>query len=454
MTTTTTAVPPALLRNWLTGCLLALLAFGACWTGTIVYWRAQDNDPGFGALLFYLFLLPGALLAGALVTRQRLAGPAGVVVAAPLPALPITPVQTVAAQPLAILATALRSPHGSSVNEVASALAGQRARPALDPTLADPDGYPLPTARCASADDPALQAEITGWLAANDLAAPFRDEDWRALLLGTQVARELTATAVAALLEEGQATPALQLAPILPSGWSASGRHAASLWLHHTIAQAGWPLERIELAVPVGTDLVDPVPAVLLDQLAVRAATGPVTCLLIACASHLGEDTIAAWSASATLFTSARPQGHIPGEGAVGLLLADAAQASGSALLAPLHSARRDTSADATRGPIPPLLTELAHAAGDPAALALIVADTSPRPSRMLELMSFAGSAATQLDDQQDIVTFGHASGACGAVPALTALALASHHALVRQAPVLWVSNEDPFQRVVAVVSA
>jgi hypothetical protein len=451
--TSITAVPPALLRSWLTGCLLALLAFGACWTGAVVYWRAQDTDPGFGALLFYLFLLPGALLAGALITRQRLARPARVAAAAPVPAVAVTPVQTVAARPLAILATALRSPHGASVNDVASALAGQRARPALDATLADPDGFPLPTARCAGADDPALQAEITAWLTANELAAPFRDEDWRALLLGTQVARELAATAVAALLENGQATPALQLAPILPSDWGASERNAAGLWLQHTVAQAGWPPERIELTAPVGTDLIDPVPAVLLDQLALRAATGPVTCLLIAFASHLGEDTIAAWAASAILSTSARPQGHTPGEGAIGLLLTDPDQASGSALLAPLHSARRDTSADATRGPIPPLLAELAHAAGDPTALALIVADTSVRPSRMLELMAFAGSAATQLDDQQDIVTFGHASGTCGAVPALTALALASHHALVRQAPVLWVSNEDPFQRVVAVVS-
>ena len=72
---TTTAVPPSSLRSWLTGCLLAILAFGACWTGAIFYWRARDGDPGTGELLLYLFLLPGALLAAALVARKRLAAP-------------------------------------------------------------------------------------------------------------------------------------------------------------------------------------------------------------------------------------------------------------------------------------------------------------------------------------------------------------------------------------------
>ncbi|WP_332877878.1 hypothetical protein [Massilia sp. S19_KUP03_FR1] len=449
---TTTAVPPSPLRSWLTGCLLALLAFGACWIGAVAYWRARDGDPGTGELLFYLFLLPGALLGAALVTRKRLAEPARAPAPAPVHDVAAIPVQNSSAQSLAIRATALRSPHGASVAEVASKLTDKSARPALDATLTDPDGLPLLTARCSGADEPALQDEITAWLSTTDITAPLRDEDWRALILGTQVARELAGHAVLALQEDAKATPALQLVAILPSDWGASQRHAAGMWLQHTVAQAGWPLERIDLGAPDGTDLLDPVPAALLDQLAVRAATGPVTCLLIACASHLGDDTVAAWSASGTLFTATQPQGRTPGEGAIGLLLTNAAQSSGSALLAPLHVGRRDTSADAARAPIPPLLTNLAHAAGDPAALAMIVADTSLRPSRMLELMGFAGSAAPQLDDQQDIVTFGHASGACGAVPALSALALASHYACERSEPVLWLSNDDAFQRVAAVL--
>ena len=446
---TTTAAPPSSLRNWLTGCLLAMLAFGACWTGAIVYWRARDGDPGAGELLFYLFLLPGTLLAAALVTRKHLAEPGKPTAPAPARVSVAQPLQPVAAQPLAVLATSVRSPHGESVTDIAGALPGKQARPSLDATLVDPDGYPLLTARCTNADDTATQAAIATWLAANDLPGEFRDEDWRALVLGTQVAQELTGRAVTALLQDAQPAPALQLAPLLPPGWTASQRSAAGLWLQHTVGQAGWPIEQIALVAPGDTDLFDPVPAALLAQLSAREQ---VTCMLIACTSHLGDATVQAWSAAGTLFTSNQPLGNVPGEGAVGLLLTDPAQASASAVVEPLHTARRDTSADATRSPMPSTLADLAKRAGDPAALSMIVADTGPRPSRMLELMGLAGTTAPQLDDQQDVIAFGHASGACGTVQAMTALALAAHHACDRNAPVLWLSNEDPFQRCAAVV--
>ncbi len=446
---TTTAVPPSSLRSWLSGCLLAILAFGACWTGAIVYWRARDGDPGTGELLLYLFLLPGALLAAALVARKRLAAPRKPATPAPVRATDAT-AQPVAAQPLAVVATSVRSPHGASIADVAGALPGKQARPALDTELIDRDGYPLLTARCPGADDSAMQAAIVTWLAANDLPAALRDEDWRALILATQVAQELAGLAVATLLQDDQPAPTLQLASLLPLDWTAGQRHAAGLWLQHTVGQAGWPAAQLAIIAPGDGD--HPVPAALLAELSTRATHEKVACMLVACASHLGDDTVHAWSDDGTLFTSSHPLGSVPGEGAVGLLLTDARQAGASALVEPLHTARRDTSADAARGPIPPLLANLAKAAGDPAALSMIVADTGPRPSRMLELMGFAATAAPQLDDDNDIIAFGHASGACGAVPALTALALAAHHASGRGAPVLLLSNEDAFQRCAALV--
>ena len=446
--TTTTAAPPSLLRSWLTGCLLAILAFGACWAGAIDYWRARDGDPGMGELLIYLFLLPGALLAAALVARKRLAR-AGTS-SAPTPgrttAAPLSP--PIAAQALAVLASSVRSPHGASAAEVAEALTGKQARPSLDAFLVDADGYPVLTARCTGADDAAMRETIATWLAASDLPGEFRDEDWRALVMATQVAQELAGLAVAGLTGDGT----IQLAPRWPSDWTASARHAGGRWLLHTVGQAGWPVDRVALVTPADTDLFDPVPAALLADLAARAAREPVACMLVACASHLGDDTVQAWSANDTLFTSTRPLGHVPGEGAAGLLLTEPREAGASAWVDPLHTARRDTSADATRGPLPTTLADLAKRAGDTAALAMIVADTGPRPSRMLELMDLAGTAAPQLDDDHDVIAFGHASGACGAVPALTALALAAFHACERNAPVLWLSNEDPFQRCAAVV--
>lgn len=451
---TATSPPAATLRSsalraWMTGGLLAVLAFGVCWTGAIFYWRAQDSDPRTGELMFYLFILPAALLAGALLTRKHLGDTSASAAAreelAPA-AAPLTPPPP-DAFPLAIIATAVRSPHGVMAVALAGALAGKQARPTLDPALVDDAGYPLPTARCGDAVDATVLTSFAAWLTENAIDIAFDDAGSRALVMATHIATELAQHTL-----KLQDAPLLHLAPVLPSSWTREQRHAASLWLQHTVAQGGWPLARIELMAAVDTDLFDAFPALLLADLATRPL---VAAMVIGCESHLGEDTINQWRASA------RPDAVV-GEGAAGLLLTDPAAAAAIdgplfALMAPIQCDRRDTDADTSRGPIPPLLARLAQDAlaaahCEPEAIAMIVADTSARPGRMLELMGYAGAAMPQLDDQEDIIAFGHASGSCGAVPALTALALARHHACARNAPVLWVANDHAYQRCVAVV--
>jgi hypothetical protein len=84
--------------------------------------------------------------------------------------------------------------------------------------------------------------------------------------------------------------------------------------------------------------------------------------------------------------------------------------------------------------------------------VAMIVADTGHRSSRALELMGHVSAAIPHLDGEDDVVRVGLSSGTCGAVPFISALALARHHALQRQAPVLGISNEDPYRRVVTLI--
>jgi hypothetical protein len=67
--------------------------------------------------------------------------------------------------------------------------------------------------------------------------------------------------------------------------------------------------------------------------------------------------------------------------------------------------------------------------------------------------MGYASSATPHLDNETDVIAFGRASGSCGAVPALTALALARHYACVRNGPVLWLAHDDPFQCSAAVIT-
>lgn len=451
---TATALPvPSSLRTWVAGSLLALLAFGACWTGAIVYWRTRAGDPDTMELMLCLFVLPGSLLAAALFARNRLTTPPQAATTTPAASDLVAPQRTATRQPapLAILATAVRSPHGASVEEIAAALAGRRARPALDAELVDNDGFPLMTARCPEANDPALQADIATWLAADGGAVELSDEQWRALILATAVTAELAGT----LPPPDASNAMLQLVPVLSKDWGAIQRDAAARWLRHTVAQSGWPAARIAVIAPIDADQFHTIPAML------AATPMPVTAMVIASASHIGDDTVQAWTGNGALFTASHPAGKIPGEGAVGLLLSDTATAAANdgalyAILEPLHTGRRNASADDHRGPPQPMLAGLAASAlaaaqVDPGALTMLAADTGPATSRMLALMGYA-SAATPHLEVEDIVTWGHASGVCGAVPALTALALARLNACERAAPVLWLAHDDPFQCCAAIV--
>jgi hypothetical protein len=449
-----TALPvPFPLRTWVAGGLLALLAFGACWTGAIVYWRTRAGDPDTMELMLCLFLLPGSLLAAALFARNRLSAPPQAATTTPAASDLVAPQRTATRQPapLAILATAVRSPHGASVEEIAAALAGRKARPALDAELVDDDGFPVMTARCPEANDPALHADIATWLAADDAAIAFTEEQRRALVLATAVTAELAG----ALPPPDASTATIQLVPVLAKDWGASQRDAAARWLRDKVAQSGWPAARIAVIAPVDADLFHTVPAML------AATPAPVIAMVIASASHIGDDPVQAWAAHGALYTASHPAGKIPGEGAVGLLLTDIATATAAdgalyAILEPLHTGRRNASADDHRGPPQPMLAGLAASAlaaaqVAPDALTMLAADTGPATSRMLEVLGYASAATPQLDTE-DIVTWGHASGVCGAVPALTALALARLYACERNAPVLWLAHDDPFQCCAAVL--
>jgi hypothetical protein len=126
-------------------------------------------------------------------------------------------------------------------------------------------------------------------------------------------------------------------------------------------------------------------------------------------------------------------------------------------LLDGVEEAHRDSSADETKRSDPKLLGELAERAlkgkGINATdVAMLIADTGPRTSRVLELVEHVSAGLPQLDETDDVVRVGVACGTCGAVPFITALAVGRHYVLEREAPVLCVSNEDPYRRVVALV--
>lgn len=456
------------MAGWIKKSLLAAALFGACWGGAVWYWRASNRMPSTADVVLFMLVLPlGLLLAfwlGSRLIALMAAAPAAAAVPAPAEPQPAPSAPAPGAAPLAILASSLRAPHGASPGDLSSALAGNKARADLDAELVDDDGFPVMTARSSDADDSGLQEKIAEWLAQNGMPdVRFHPEQWRALVMGSAVAAELASFASADLLPPESQAPALQLVPVLPPDWRLEQRVAAGQWLRHLAVRSGWPAQQVVLAAELPSDAGAATPLSALARLAQHAAGGaPLVAIMVACGSHLGEESISQWSGRGTLFTSSRPQGLIPGEGAAGLLLTDFAMAQSieGAAIAMLHTvdeARRHNSADEARRTDAELLgtlTEkvLARGAAQPSDVAMLIADTGHRTSRVLELMGLASASLPQLDADADVMRLGAGSGTCGAVPFMTALALSHHHAVERDAPVLCISNEDPYRRSAALV--
>lgn len=451
--------------GWLKAALTSSLVLALCWGGAIAWWRGSGRMPAPTELIVGLFLLPFGLLLAFWGLRRRAAVPASSATAS---AAHAAPTQTVPPAPrppvLVMLGAALRLPHSASPEQLALVLAGQRAHVDLDPELVDDDSFPIISARSKQAGDAVLRNDIAAWLLAQGLADPcWSDEQWRALTLATRVTAELAQQAAGLWMGAGKPPRILRLVPLLPSEWSSEQGLAIGHWLRHTVIQAGWSPAHVELAEASRDDAGAASPAAPLHRLAHEAvlANGPMNALVVACASHVGEETVARWVAQDGLFSAAQPRGRIPGEGAAGLLVADerqmhALQDVPVVRLEALQDARRDTSADADERVDPKPLAALVgrtleHARIAATEIALVVADTGQRSNRVLELM--AGTAAlSQLDTSDDFVRVGLASGHCDIVPFIAALALARHHALACLQPVLCVSNEDPFCRIVAAV--
>jgi hypothetical protein len=444
------------LPGWIRPALIAAGVFVACWGGAIVWWRVSARVPGPQEWISLLFGLPLTALLAAFVGGKWIARRA----AAPADTTPATPAhasgaaaQPVRARNLAILATALRAPHGASAEELAAAIADNKARPDPDRELVDDDGFPVMCARCPDAHDDALQEDVLAWLAAHGMEDPhFGAEQWRALTLASAVAAELAGRAAIEWIVRDDAIPRLQVLPLLPADWSAGQRDAAAAWLRHAAAQAGWQGEIGQAAA--GAD-----PAAGIARLAdiAAAAEQPCVTLVVACASHVGNATVARWTLDRTLFTATQPQGTMPGEGAAGLLLAASSDGGAVALLAPPEHAQDDPAADLRSrhdARVLEALVErtLAHADVAAADVAMIVADTGHRARHVLELMEYASAQLRQLDGSADVVRVGAAGGYSGIVAFVTALALASHYALARQAPVLCIANEMPGCRLAALV--
>lgn len=461
------------MRAWLRRCLLVLAVFALCWGGAIWYWRASTRVPTAGDLAGAMLVLPLSLLLAFWLGKKLLArlaaGPAMAAAATAAPQAQAAPTAAPPA-PLHIVAAALRMPGGATPEELATAMQARQARPALDTDLLNEDGYPLLCGKVAEVQEDLQQDTLAAWLRQHPQEGldaqrfPFNPEDVRALALGGEVLADLAYEAMRhpllpacltapASARAAMALPTLQLHLVLPPAWSAAQSQAGSAWLRQLLLQQGWPPEK--LAVPALPPLPTPTPFALLNHIAARAALDGQPCLAIvlACNSYIGEMSVHDWASKGLLFSAAQADGQIPGEGAAGLLLADAAEAVLLEAPAPvlLHQAAMQArdAARARKHGDPALLASLATqalaaAAILPADITLASADTDQRPGPMLELMNCATALLPELDLGTQVQSVGAACGHAGPVAALAALALAQHAAASAPGQVLCLSNLDP----------
>lgn len=444
--------------HWLKSLLLGVLVFLCCWGSAIAYWRITDRVPANWELAVYLLGLPLLLLL-AFRFGQILFPRNGTALSTTQSSTP-KPAETPPAQGLAILAASVRTPCGASPEELAAAIAANKAGPSLDPELLDDGGYPVMTARSNDAVDTDLQEEIARWLEQNGInTLNFKAEQWRALILATLVTRELVQ--IAAEDFRSQSLLRLQLVPILPD-WSGDYRRAAAEWLRNTAATSGWTKADIYLDEELLEEADEAGAPFIFDRLAAGVLEQPSLAVVVACSSNIGEETVRKWAADKTLFSSSKTNGAIPGEGAAGLLLGQLSQAKAMesnvyVCLDEMNQGRLGISAQETKRVDPKLMSQLIDSALKRASahdndVVKIVTDADHRPNRVLELISCSSTRMPQIDGTEDVLKVGVATGCSGAVPFITALALARHHVLELQAPVLAVSNRDAYHRVAALV--
>jgi hypothetical protein len=470
------------MHAWFKRSTLVVLCFIAVWLLVVVYWRNSQKMPSASEAILYLLALPSALLLIAWWLRKLLA-----LVGIPVAKVSAANVSAAAVQSvvqadhstterdwhLAIFATALRSPHGASAEDLTVALKSQNSRLQLDAELTTLDGFPMKTGRIADVDIDAALAAVMSWQAAlQEPALHWSDEQLRALSMGTDVLQELLpqlishphlasyirAKKIGTPESDGALLPVLRLLPVLPYRWTDEMRNVSSRWFKHLLVQHGWPPELIELVVPVKTEPFGQVDAVLVQA---HRLDVPCLCLVVACESWIGEDSILAWDQAGKLRKAKVDSGQTPGEGAVGLLLGDMQQAQLLAVDAQytkihrMASGRRDKSADARGSTGGELLVQLVqdaiqNAGITPEEITLLASDGDHR--RLAEVFVLESDVFTGLDFRHQCLKVAADCGSADAVSSLSALALAHHEASVEQGIALCIGCQDAYERVVLVV--
>lgn len=495
---------------------LGLVIFATVWVVTLWQWYRTQRPVSGAEVAAHLLALPLALVAvawGAAWLSQRLRELATAPVAPRVPpqarmnahAPDAAPEVAASAHrwpmPVHVLAEALAVSAGLDAEQAWQQLRQGQARPQLDTRLEDANGCPILTGRVQELDaDEWLQAHAD-WHEA-PATEPMRDAVVRAAALlegplhrllmalmarvpdsavgmgagdGLPVpsATYLSGVGASVSVADRQArsarAPVLSVQVAWPSAWSPEEQTHAAAWLRR---QCGTLLDwsrQWGAREPQWLAATAPSPESFWHELAqwleaVQADPRPQLRLVLAADSLVDEAGVQHLLARGDLFTSHHQSGRVPGEGAAGLLLGNAAWLAlhGADRDAPQlwqpASAQRAQSADrigrSEPGTLAGLLTQLDqglhsawHAGGPdetheapgdagavqvtdahalPPAFGWVLSDADHRPGRTAELFEAVQGRHPGLDPMTRVLRLGDACGDLGMARALVPVALAS----------------------------
>lgn len=473
---------------------LGLVIFVTVWVVTLWQWYRSQQPLSSEEVATQLILLPVGLTLAALLAwwgadrlRQWLAKPVEAAVVA-TPAGGVDPAQkneggaAVQSMPLGlacILAEALTLPEGDDPQAAWTTLRSGQLRPGLDPQLQDADGMPIFSSRMAglsTQDWLDAHAEVT--------ASPLPESLLRAMALieaplhqllsalpsadglewtgsgaepdvGSSAPGAGGATFLSGVGQSGDRDLALrrrELAPSLdielwvPADWHGEHRSLFLDWLRH---QSGVALDWARAAGSVeprwSVASIDS-PEAGWDHLLPRlselyADARPRLLLVLAAQSLVDEACVAGLQARGELFTTHHQGGRVPGEGAAGLLLANApmvvrCEPAQHPWLGTPCTARRQRSADRSGRPGADELTSVmqqalapwVHAAPDVSGQGSwwCLSDADHRPGRASELFEAFQALQPDADAMQSVLRLGDVWGELGVARALLPVAMAA----------------------------
>ncbi|SDY78305.1 hypothetical protein SAMN04487939_10661 [Lysobacter sp. yr284] len=453
---------------------LALLT-GAIWFAVVLAWQVNDVQPSGSALVLYLAGLPllaiGAVLAVGYGLRRRRQRAQGMDADAATPAAQAfvgEGEQAPRAYALHLHATAVNLVVGASAEAAAAALV-EPVRPGLHPTLKDENGLPVMAAQVDDLDTEAVAEALQAAAGSDAVERVFAQEHLRAVALLEPVLEELlgleaaivTGAApadappalVAGRRSEAAAPPKSRLRTLIlvADSWPQPARQQLGDWALAKAAALDLPEERIAVeVVPVAQSIEA---WALLDRIGqrYRDEVTPDRHLLLACASQLSEGAVEALQAARRLIGHDRPEGLIPGEGAVGLWLSGPPEpgqpASPDALelrtLQRGHVAAGTSSRNATRQTSELMARALAAAGRDADSVKAVVSDADQRPSRAIEIASAIAATCPELDPIGHNLSLGVACGHLGPVAPWAAIAVAAAQARAEGGPALAIGLAD-----------